>query len=242
MASLTVPQPAGANPVLLPVLAPLDGLLPWGGLRVGSTVVVDSPALVVALLAGPSGAGSWCAAVGLPSLGLAAAAAAGVVLERLAVVARPGRQWLAVTAVLLDAFDVVVVHPQERLRPVDARRLVARARQRGAVLIAVSDRHEPVAGADGVTRSMWEGAEARLAVTASRWEGLGQGDGHLRGRLATVRADGRGAVTRPRTAALWLPASDGRVRPVTDQSTATWVDQCASAHSSSHVGLLRVAP
>src|SRR5207302_7365787 len=68
----------------LPVLPALAELLPEGGLRRGSTVTVlgDATSLALALLAGPSQAGSWCAAVGLPSLGLVAAAEVGIVLER----------------------------------------------------------------------------------------------------------------------------------------------------------------
>ncbi|MGH9177562.1 MAG: hypothetical protein ACRD0N_03275, partial [Acidimicrobiales bacterium] len=59
---------------LLPVHPALAGLLPGGGLRRGSTVAVaGSTSLALALVAGPSGAGSWCAAVGVPSLGLVAA-------------------------------------------------------------------------------------------------------------------------------------------------------------------------
>src|SRR5262245_20127568 len=56
-----------ANERLLPVLDPLAPLLPGGGLRRGSVVSVasGSTSLALALLAGASAAGSWCAAVGL---------------------------------------------------------------------------------------------------------------------------------------------------------------------------------
>src|SRR5207245_1888998 len=63
----------------LPVLPALAPLLPEAGLRRGSTVAVTgSVTLAMALLAGPSAAGSWGAVVGLPSLGAEAAAALGV--------------------------------------------------------------------------------------------------------------------------------------------------------------------
>ena len=53
---------------VLPVLEPLQTLLP-DGLRRGSTVAVgDSTSLALALLAGPSGQGSWAAAVGVSNL------------------------------------------------------------------------------------------------------------------------------------------------------------------------------
>src|SRR5919204_302425 len=50
---------------LLPVLPAVAGLLPDGGLRRGTVVVVaGSPRLALALLAGPTRAGHWAAAVG----------------------------------------------------------------------------------------------------------------------------------------------------------------------------------
>ncbi|MDP9071773.1 MAG: hypothetical protein M3N68_10965 [Actinomycetota bacterium] len=201
-----VALPQNARPVgpvslagehVLPVLPALESLLPGRSLRRGSTVaVVGSTSLALALLAAPTSAGSWCAAVGFPSLGLAAAAEVGVALGRLALVAAPGTDWPAVVAALLDGLDVVVVRPPTRVRPGDARRLAARVRERGAVLIPVGT---------------WEGADVRLTITARRWEGVGDGHGHLRARLAEVLAEGRGAAARPQRAQLWLPAPGGGV-------------------------------
>ncbi len=192
---------------MLPVLPALDGLLPGGGLRRGSTVAVSgSTSLALALLAGPSAAGSWCAVVGMPSLGLVAAAEVGVAIGRLALVAAPGRDWAAVVAALLDALDVVVVRvPDRAVRAADARRLAARARERGAVLVPLG---------------RWEGADVRLSVATSSWEGLDGGAGHLQARLVEVVAEGRGAAARPRRARLWLPAADGTVAPA-DASDGT---------------------
>ena len=186
-----------AEDQLLPVLPALEGLFPGGGLRRGATVaVVGSTSLVLAVLAGPSAAGSWCGVVGMPWLGLAAAAEMGVALDRLALVPVPGQEWPTVVAALLDAFDVVVVRPPGRVRIRDGRRLGARARERGAVLV-------PVGG--------WEGADVRLRVESGAWEGIGEGHGHLEARRVAVRAEGRGAAARPRTARLWLPSPDGAV-------------------------------
>jgi membrane protein implicated in regulation of membrane protease activity len=117
-----------------------------------------------------------------------AAAEAGVVLERLAVVPRPGEQWATVVAALLDALDVVLVRPPLRLRHADARRLAARARERGSVLVALS---------------RWEGADMVLTARSARWHGVGQGDGHLQGCRMEVVATGRRAGARERTAVLW---------------------------------------
>ena len=175
---------------ILPVLGPLQVVLPDGGLRRGSTVsVVGSTSLALQLVAGPSTAGSWVAAVGVPSLGAVAASEAGVVLERLALVPRPGEQWATVVAALLDALDVVVVRPSHRVRQADARKLVARARERGSVLVPLGP---------------WEGADVRLEVASTRWHGVGQGDGHLQGCRVEVVGTGRRAAARERRTVMWV--------------------------------------
>jgi hypothetical protein len=192
-----------ADEQLLPVDGPLSDLLPGAGLRRGSTVVIcpgpvaGTTSLALSLLAA-SQAGSWCAAVGLPELGLVAAAGVGVSLDRFALVPNPGEQWSMVTAALIDAVDVVLVRPPRRVRLTDARRLVARARERGSVLVPIS--------------STWsEAADIRLRVVAGAWDGLGQGHGVLQARTVEVVATGRGAASRERRVLLWLPAPDGKV-------------------------------
>ena len=164
---------------LLPVVPALQPLLPGQGLRRGTTVAVGrSAALALALVAGASAAGSWVAAVGLPDLGMVAAAETGIVLERLALVPAPAtRAWPTVVAALLDAVDVVLVRSPAGLPAGQARRLAARARERGAVLIPLGAWSEP--------------ADLRLAVAASAWHGLGQGDGRLQARLVEVVIGGR---------------------------------------------------
>ena len=175
-----------AGEQVLPVLPALRGLLPGGVLRRGSTVaVVGSTSLALALTAAASESGSWCAAVGLPSLGLVAVAEMGVVLERLALVRDPGESWPSVVAALLDALDVVVFLPPGPVRSVHVRRLAARARERGAVLVPACS---------------WEGADVCLRVTGSEWHGLGAGHGHLRSRGVAVTSRGGGAGGRPRQA------------------------------------------
>jgi hypothetical protein len=183
---------------LLPVPRALEPLLPDRGLRRGGTVAVDgSLALALALVAGASAAGSWVVAVGLPDLGVVAAAEAGIVLERLALVPRAGATaWGAVVAALLEAIDVVLVRPPARLPAVVARRLAARARERRSVLLPVGAAAWPIP------------PDLRLAVTAHQWEGLGQGYGRLQARRVEVAAAGRGAATLERRAKLWLPSPD----------------------------------
>jgi hypothetical protein len=194
----------------LPVLPVLEPLLPGAGLRRGSTVAVTSvpgvggaTLLALALVAEASRAGSWLAAVGLPSLGLVAAEEVGVALERVVMVAAPERDgWGSVVAALVDGFDLVVLHAgRGGVRPTDARRLVARARERGAVLVQL--------GPGWATE-----ADLTLQITGARWEGLEDGHGHLRARRVTVTRSGRGEAAQPRRAELWLPTPGGTAEPV----------------------------
>lgn len=173
----------------LPVAPELAGLLPTG-LRRGSVLSVQGSAgLLLALLADASAGGAWCALVGLPAIGVLAAADLGVDLTRLALVPEPGPAWLSVTAALVDTFDLVVLAPPATAAPSEVRRLAARVRERGAVLVV-----------DG----SWPGAEVGLQVLQARWEGMGSGHGRLTGYELEVQSQGRGAAHRPRRALLRL--------------------------------------
>ena len=198
--------PAGERS--LPVAPPLEVLLPTG-LRRGTSLQVagvrdglGTTSLALAVLVGPSAAGSWAAAVGVPSLGLAAAAGFGVDLGRIVLVPDAGDPggptWSTVVATLLEAVDVVVVRPPRRVPAGEARRLAARARERGSVLVRL-----------GAAGDWPEAADATLTVTSTAWEGLGHGHGHLRARRAVVEVGGRRAYDRPRSTTLWLPGPDG---------------------------------
>lgn len=185
----------------LPLVTTLAGLFPEGGLRRGSTVVVargvfpGATSLALSLLAGPSAAGSWCAVVGADDLGLVAAAQVGADLGRLALVPSPGRQWPVVTAALLEGFDVVLLRPPATVSQAEARKLEARARERGSVLTVLSAR--------------WPGAaDVRLEVSGGHWRGLDIGCGYLWGAEVEVTAGGRGAASRPRRARTWLGEPD----------------------------------
>jgi hypothetical protein len=224
-----------AREQLLPVVDELAPLLPDAGLRRGSTVAVGSAepatpvggatALALALTAAASVEGSWTALVGLPAVGLAAAAELGLALERLAVIAAPPpEQWATVVAALVGAFDLVLVPVPPATRAAEVRRLVARARERGSVLIqltpstpaarsatssASSGRRRPPAVDDTVL-----GADVRLTVTAAEWQGLDRGAGHLRTRRLTVETAGRRRAAHPRRTDLWLPGPTGAIELV----------------------------
>ncbi len=197
---------AASRTRLLPVLPALAGLLPDGALRRGSTLTVGRPgddgalSVALSLVAAASTSGSWCALVGHPGLGAVAAADLGVDLGRLALLPRPGAAWAEATATVLEGVDLVVLCPPFAPRPAMARRLVARARERHAVLIVVPD------------RAGWpEPPDLHLRVDEATWEGVDAGRGHLRRRRMTVTATGRRSAARPTHQRLWLPAPDGAV-------------------------------
>jgi hypothetical protein len=168
---------------VLPVTESLAGLLPSGGLRRGSTVAVrGSVTVLLALLAEATAGGSWAGVIGMPRLGVVAAAELGVAVSRLALIPRPGTDLPAVTAALLDGMDLVVIAAGGRITDAQAHRLSARARHRGAVLLPFGP---------------WPGADLEITLTQSRWSGLDNGYGYLRGRELVLTAQGRRGAVRP---------------------------------------------
>ena len=188
----------------LPVHAALAGLFPDAGLRRGSVVGCSGPAatsLMLALAAAPAAAGSWVAAVGLPALGIEAAAQLGVPLERLVLVdaGHGPSEWAERLAAAADGFEVLLCAP-----PPGAERTLRRVRQklqaRGAVLLAVAPPGRV-------------GCDTELATTGPDWVGLEPGHGALVARRITVTCAGR-RVPRPRTADVWLPTPTGEAAPL----------------------------
>lgn len=176
-------------------------------LRAGASYSVDSATLALALLAGPSRAGGWCAAVGVADFGAEAAAALGVDLGRTVLVPDPGDRWLEVTAALVDVVTVVLVKPAGRVAPQLAEKLAARLRKRGAALVAWE-----------TARGRWPRCEVRLTTRDPAWSGIGRGYGHLSSRRIVVEVQ-RGTAP-PRHGALWLPAEDQTYRPVEQAAPA----------------------
>jgi hypothetical protein len=189
----------------LPTHPALGGLLPGGALAAGSAYAVDnSTMLALGLLQGPSAAGAWCAVVGMPDLGVEAAAGLGIDLERLVLVPHPGEQWLSVVSALVDVVSVVLVKPptrdgRVRIGEAAASKLASRLRQREAVLVSLGD---------------WPRSDARLTVTESNWAGIGAGFGHLTARQVTVSSASRSWAGRAKSRRLWLPGPDQRVDAV----------------------------
>ena len=188
------------DPVVLPVAAPLAAALPRGGLTRGSVVSVQgqgATSLLYTLLAGP--AGCWSALVGMPGLGLAAAAELGVDLDRVVLVPDAGADVLQVVSILIDGVDLVAVALPSTVRPAPARQRVlgGRLRQRGSVLLVLGP---------------WPGADLVLTARGIGWHGLGRGHGRLRDRALAVHIGGRRAAGPGSRVELLLRADRAAVR------------------------------
>jgi hypothetical protein len=174
----------------------LGELVPGGAVVRGSVVRVTGEAgagvttMAYELVAAFTARGEWAAAVDLDgTLGPLAAGEAGVALERFAVVRRvPPARWATVVAALLEGVSLVIAEVPRGVATGDARRLVARARERESVLVVAETR--------GV---VWPaGAVFGVHAAGCVWDGLGRDAGFLTGRRLQVRVEGRGAAARPR--------------------------------------------
>lgn len=214
--------PVFAHERLLPVhdaLVPLFASSPDSpaGLVRGQTVVCTGSVAVscaLGLVAGVTQAGSWAAIVGMPSIGVLAAATIGVSLDRTVFVnsssvnqtstadsGTRGDSGAALSA-LVDGVDLVVVarSVMTSLHSSAVRRLQNRAQSKGSVLVIIGD--PPATSVD-----------VRLTARSVQWEGLGDGYGHLRRRLVSVEMEGR-RCPRRRVHSVWLPDTSGALARV----------------------------
>lgn len=173
----------------------LADLLP-SGLRRGATVsVTGSTSLLLFLLSGAmTGTDLWSTVVGVPNLGLVAAAEMGVPLDRLALVPHPGPDLPSVVGALIDGMGLVAATAPAGVSDATARALSGRARSRGCVLLVGSG---------------WSGVDLEIGAGVRRWVGLGEGRGRLRYCDLDVEVRGRGAAARPRRATIRLPRTAG---------------------------------
>lgn len=186
------------------VADPLGGLLPDGGLRRGSVVTLagamGTTSVLLPLLAAATATGEWVAVVEPgATLGGAAIEEAGVALERCAIVRHvPPNRWTVAVAALLEGAALVAAWVPVGVRLGDARRLTARARERGAVLVALES-------VPGVRSVPWPAEAAlRLRVQSGLWRSAGSSifepdsdleiPGLLSERDLQVRVEGRGAA------------------------------------------------
>lgn len=188
-----------SDDTVLPLHPALQGLLPEQGLQTGTVYSVSpSPSLIFALMSTVSQRGSWCAAVGMPTLGLEAAASFGVELSRLILVPEPGERWLAVVSALAEVVPLIAVNPGSRVGDAEAARLAARLRDRGCTVLAASS---------------WPQSEGMISLHDPHWEGLGEGWGLLSERTVTLTAQTR-TTPRPQSLRVQLPGALGSVEAV----------------------------
>jgi len=172
----------------LPVADEFAELFPERGLVRGRTIVCSGQAatsLALALIAPAVAAGSWLAAIDVPTIGLDAASEFGIALERVVAVrtgadresGRAGR-WSDVVAAAADGFDLLITRVPADVSPTVLRKIATRLRQRGAVMLVLED--PGALSCDGV-----------LDADITRWVGLGDGHGHLQQRQLVVEASGR---------------------------------------------------
>lgn len=210
---------------VLPVPPALAPLLPDRGLVKGSVVAyTGAGALLAGLLAAVTEPGGHVAAVGLPRLGLLAAAEMGARLDRIAVIPDAGHDPMEVAAVLLDGMELVVLGLGDiAVTPARARVLAAKARGKAATLL--------------VTGGSWPAPDLRLESRVAGYTGLGTGSGRIRSISLDIEARGRAGVpVRGRLAARplggrveWIVPGAGAAAPTSEQpETAGQEDFVAS--------------
>lgn len=194
-----------ASGAVLPVQAPLAVV---AQLRRGTTVaVLGSTSVLLGLLAEASRTGSWAGVIGMPSIGVAAAAECGVDLGRLVLVPRPGNDVAAVIGAVMDGVDLVVIGPAvcRAMASSMAQRLSRRARNRGVVLLATG---------------VWPGADLIVRCEPGTWAGGSQdGRGRLEYRDTVVHSFGKAVAGGGRPVAVRLAGPCGA--PVTAAETVT---------------------
>lgn len=188
----------------------LGTLFPDGGLVRGRSVVcagVTATSVALALTAAAVRAGGWLAVVGVPWLGVEAAAELGVPLERLVRVdpdpsdrhRRPA-VWAELMASVLDGFELVVTRVPSTAGAGMVRKVQQRMQARGAVVITVGD------------QAAWSG-DVRVRARRACWEGVADGHGFLRARRVELESSGR-RMPRARAVDLWLPGPTAAIESV----------------------------
>lgn len=192
---------------VLPVPPALAPLLPDRGLVKGAVVSYSGAGTLLAgLLAAVTGPGGHAAAVGLPRLGLLAAAEMGARLDRLAVIPDAGQDPMEVAAVLLDGMDLVVLGLGTAvIPPARARVLAAKARGKGATLL--------------VTGGNWPAPDLRLESRVAGYTGLGTGSGRIRSISLDIEV--RTRAGSPRRGRLTARPLGGRVEWIALDETVT---------------------
>lgn len=187
---------------IIPVREPWAPLVPGEGLRRGSTVAVHAQpglgglSVALSLLSEPSSKGHWVAVVGVDDPGVVAMADLGVDLRRVLFVPRPRGAWAETVADLLDGVDLIIVRPPSRASHATARRLMDRVRERGTVLIVLTEPSAP-----------WPlPVDLSLHLISSRWIMSSR----LDARYVTLRVGGRGEAAHRGEHVVVVPDAHGR--------------------------------
>jgi len=187
---------------IIPLSEPWASLTPGRGLRRGSTVLVHAQpglgglSVALGLLSEASDKGHWSAVVGVDDPGVVAMSDLGVDLRRVLFVPRPCGAWAETTADLLDGVDLLIVRPPSRAVHATARRLMDRVRERGTVLIVLTEPSSP-----------WPlPVDLSFHLTSSRW----MMSSRLDARYVTLRIGGRGEAARRGEHVVMVPDAHGR--------------------------------
>jgi hypothetical protein len=186
----------GVGPLV--VTEALQPLFAGAGFERGHIYAIAGEAplsLLFALAARATTEGSWLALVNLQRAGLLSAHEHGVALQRTVCVDCESRELSAVMGALVDGFDLVAVS-SPTCSVGEARRITARAKSQGSVLLVVGN-----PGAFEV--------DATLRASTVSW----QFDTYASARTVTVEARGR-RVYGNRSCTVQLPAATGAVAGV----------------------------
>lgn len=208
-----------------PVTPGLTDLFARGGLPHGEVVVMSGrPVLSLALAccAMTTQDGGWCAGIGLGEPAVAAMGDLGLDLSRFVCLDTPAQDWMRVTSILLESFDVLVVDPGFSASAGDRARIAAKLRDSRATLILLDKASAAPSAASPnrsrrASRSSFPGSSEHLTVLDESWEGTDQGTGRLRRRVLRLHSARTGEHT------LVLPDPRGAAVPhaPADPSTPT---------------------
>ena len=152
--------------------------------------------VALSLLSEASAKGHWGAVVGVDDPGVVAMADLGVDLRRVLFVPRPRGAWAEAAADLLDGVDLLIVRPPSRASHGAARKLMDRVRERGTVLIVLTEPSAP-----------WPlPVDLSFHLTNSRWIMSSR----LDARYVTLRVGGRGDAARRGEHVVMVPDAQGR--------------------------------
>jgi len=212
---------------VLSISGPLAAVVPDGSLRRGSTLTIagsGATSVALELVSGASRAGSWTALVGLHDVAPVAVLEAGLNPERVAFI-NPGQsaRHADVIAALVGAVDLIMVDARLSLRQQEIRRLGARLRECGSVMVVVMPGTDPLTlRCTGEIGSAWT-ADVALMVEAASWQGPDRGHGHVQSRRISIETLGRGRAAGGRRHVFEFPSGEGTIvsgDPAIDASDA----------------------